>query len=430
MKNIILLIVLTIFLGCSKEKNNLKKAIEGYTKASKSTDYVSMVTYIHPTIVQEMGGSEKAVNLYKNLFQILLKHGFDYKATQVTEISKIIKADSTMLSVCKFEVPVTKFGITGVMYGNLIGISNNLGKTWFFVSGEDEIKNMLSDSNPALLRELTFFEQYIQIGDYKMVSKDDNWNLAEDSTGNSKIITERYDNGNLKQQYRQINGANNEFLRDGPFIQWNEDGVIVAEGLFKKAKITATTGSTGIPKTGRIGEWIFRFDNGNLMEKQTWTNGLRVFDEGYFENGKLNYTLNYDKSTKIYPYIRYFENGQVDFKCSQKILNSDSSFNVGSCVLYYENGQKTMESNYDNNGNMNGNLIRWYENGVKKMEGYYTNNIGKCITWNEDGSKQSEGKFNELEPTDDVIYYNEDGTTYKKSNNSDNSPTQSEVNDE
>ena len=73
-----------------------------------------------------------------------------------------------------------------------------------------------------------------------------------------------YESGQIKEQYFVKQDKQGNYLRDGYYKKWYRTGQIEAEGEYKNGSIIeAAVGSTGIPKGGRVGKWIFWYENGN-----------------------------------------------------------------------------------------------------------------------------------------------------------------------
>ena len=172
----------------------------------------------------------------------------------------------------------------------------------------------------------------ITIPNGSLVSFENNLPLAylkKDMTLVTGVVTSKYDNGQLANQFTFING-----VRDGLFKVWyKKNGQLSGEGIFKNGKI--------------IGKLKTYFQNGQIKSEQNFT-----------DDGKKSGSQKY-----------WFENGQLrgQFQCVEDLQD-------GVSKLWYENGQLKLEDNYTN-GIQNGISRFWHPNGQLAMERIYRNGV-------------------------------------------------------
>ena len=172
-----------------------------------------------------------------------------------------------------------------------------------------------------------------------------------------ETIEARYPNGQLKEKYEVIQDTLGNYVKDGQYTSWHENGMKQSAGEYVDGKIN--------------GEWIRWFQSGNLLSKS-------ISKDGQF-NGK---------------YIVWYESGQ-------KKEEGEYLFNnfVGLRIQWYENGQKEEESNYQDY-QLVGNRTQWYQDGKFKLQENYSNGgkrNGQYYSWDENGDKK-EGRY-----VDDIL---------------------------
>jgi len=119
-------------------------------------------------------------------------------------------------------------------------------------------------------------------------------------------------------------------------------------------------------KGEKFGEWKDWYENGQLMTKENYKNGLLNGESKYWdEGGNLKY-------------IKKFRNG---------VLNGKQS-------SWYSKESKICEATYLN-GKKEGDYVCFYSNGQKKIEGALKNGLyhGVWETWFFDGKKCGYGEF-------------------------------------
>ena len=90
-------------------------------------------------------------------------------------------------------------------------------------------------------------------------------------------------------------------------------------------------------------------------------------------------------------WISYYDNGQLNWK-----VNYKNGLKEGKWVSYYENGKLWSEGEYDKFGEMTGEWVSYYDNGQLKQGGKYENGYmsGKQVFYNKDGTIDVESMEN------------------------------------
>jgi antitoxin component YwqK of YwqJK toxin-antitoxin module len=97
-------------------------------------------------------------------------------------------------------------------------------------------------------------------------------------------------------------------------------------------------------QTGFTGTSISYYENGQLWEKITYTNGeLDGVHERYYENGQLKYRINFKDDKYDGPYESHHNNGQLWYKTTYKNGKEE-----GLSESYSQNGELKFSGCYKN----------------------------------------------------------------------------------
>ena len=116
-----------------------------------------------------------------------------------------------------------------------------------------------------------------------------------------------------------------------------------------------------------VGTFVRKYPNGQLRCISNYRNAIQEgLQEGWHENGKLQYRVNYIAGWKKNGLQEYwFENGQWRLK-----LNYKDDKEEGLQEEWWENGKQQYRKNYKD-GTEEGLQEYWYENGqIKHIENY------------------------------------------------------------
>lgn len=156
----ILSLFLAIFLfttsGFSQGEKKMMKQARSYAKAMEKGDWPTVVELTYPEIVKLAGGEKRYLQQSKNSSMQLERQGFSIDKAELSNPSDTVKEGSKVLSVIPMRL--TFEGPLGKLYSesSLLGISNDGGKTWTFISmsqtGMDDVLKLF----PKGTRRLTF----------------------------------------------------------------------------------------------------------------------------------------------------------------------------------------------------------------------------------------------------------------------------------
>ena len=159
-------------------------------------------------------------------------------------------------------------------------------------------------------------------------------------------------------------------------MEWHDNGQLVTEKHYVHGE--------------REGKWITYYRSGQIEEITTYSNGARVSEVLYFENGEMERTRAYDTNGEKHgTWLTGHDNGQLAtekhyvhgeregewasyYPSGQVAWVTTYSNNVRvSEVGYFENGEMELSRYYDSNGKKHGALLEWHDNGQLAMENHY-----------------------------------------------------------
>ncbi|GAB7088936.1 toxin-antitoxin system YwqK family antitoxin [Marinifilum fragile] len=178
-------------------------------------------------------------------------------------------------------------------------------------------------------------------------------NLSQEEIINESIDTLYYETGEIRAILEM-----KDSLLHGKFFF--ENGKLLASGAYKNGIINlkCNFNKEVIPQKYRIGEWVFYYNNGQLRNQKSYTNGKR--------NGLVK---------------EWYPNGQIMIEA----IFENGKYN-GECYSWFENGNM-MESSQFVMGIKDGESKQYFENGILKEKGNYSEGvkIGRWEYWDNQG---------------------------------------------
>jgi hypothetical protein len=145
------------FFGLSQDlKILIKEKCLIMTKATIEEDYKTVIDYTLPKIVEMMGGKEAAVAMTKTQMDKMKQDSSFILKVDLGEPQEIIKVENQLQCV----IPQTLYmSIAGAKYridGGTIGVSDDAGKTWYFLNIQQNDLNFLRMFLPLLSEKHQF----------------------------------------------------------------------------------------------------------------------------------------------------------------------------------------------------------------------------------------------------------------------------------
>jgi len=117
--------------------DNLKKQADEMIAAFNKSDFNKFVELSHPKVIEKVGGQENLISMMKKVFEDNPKI-FESVSASLGNSNVLVESEGLLFGV----VPQKIEGITHkkrkiVTNDCVVGVSNDDGKTWKFVSGEN-----------------------------------------------------------------------------------------------------------------------------------------------------------------------------------------------------------------------------------------------------------------------------------------------------
>ena len=154
--SLFLVSVLCFSTALAQTEKKMMKEAKSYAKAMKKGDWDKVVELTYPEIVKLAGGNKRYVQQSKNSALLMERQGFTIDKAELSSPSDTVSDGDKLLSVIPMRL--TFDGPLGKLYSesSILGISNDKGKTWTFISvsqtGLDEIVKLF----PEATRKLAF----------------------------------------------------------------------------------------------------------------------------------------------------------------------------------------------------------------------------------------------------------------------------------
>ncbi len=174
---ILLVALTTLILSCSQKKNKLKEKLDQYATSYQMEDYVKMSSFVLPSVMEQIGGTENFVNLMTSLPATFANAGMkvDLRKIEFGEIGEIYEKSNFLISVVTTTLPIEVNNMKGTIKSSVIGFSEDKGETWYFIEGNDEGRTAISNTNPEIIQLIKVPTPEMKIGDKILVQKGGQW---------------------------------------------------------------------------------------------------------------------------------------------------------------------------------------------------------------------------------------------------------------
>jgi hypothetical protein len=123
-------------------KEILKGKVEELNRALIKEEFGKVADLTHPKIVMMMGGREKMVATMESGTADMQSKGFSIRSVKVEDASDLVAAGSDLFAIVPFTIEMTAPGGKILQKSFVIGVSGDEGKSWVFVNGDVDIKQV------------------------------------------------------------------------------------------------------------------------------------------------------------------------------------------------------------------------------------------------------------------------------------------------
>lgn len=135
-------------------KNNIKKEAEIMSNLMVNKKYDDFLKYMHPSLITMMGGKEKVLDIFKQG----LPDGTTIKSVKISYPSDTVKVNNQIQCTLKEEIEMKVKGGKLIAISTLVGLSDDDGKTWYFLDANSKSLETLKTAFPNLSSRLIFVE--------------------------------------------------------------------------------------------------------------------------------------------------------------------------------------------------------------------------------------------------------------------------------
>lgn len=148
----ILLFILFAIITCNVNAQDtvvVRNDVITMLNAMLKNDMGTLVDFTHPKIIASMGGREKAIVTINTGFAEIKSKGMSFRSASIGKIGKFYTSGKEVYCVIPHDITInTERGYFSSL-SSVLGISQDQGKTWKFVSagniGRDKLKIMFPE---------------------------------------------------------------------------------------------------------------------------------------------------------------------------------------------------------------------------------------------------------------------------------------------
>ena len=100
-----------------------------------SGNYARVADFLHPKVIEMMGGREKAIEATRQSIQDLKDHGVSILSVDFSAPERIVAANNKLFAVVPELVHMEGLKKKGHVRGFLVAVSEDAGKNWTFIDG-------------------------------------------------------------------------------------------------------------------------------------------------------------------------------------------------------------------------------------------------------------------------------------------------------
>jgi len=135
-------------------RTRLEDRLQAYMIAWRGGDADTMSSMTHPSLVEEVGGRKKHVEMFRAALSAVEQQGIDPGQLQVQSPTFIVTEDRACLSLIEYSIPVDVEDRSFTICGVVGAVSEDNGNTWTFVDvGSPSARKHIVGLFPHLLRQ-------------------------------------------------------------------------------------------------------------------------------------------------------------------------------------------------------------------------------------------------------------------------------------
>jgi hypothetical protein len=120
----------------------LVATVEKLNRALIKEEFGRVADLTHPKIVKMMGGREKTIASMQSGTADMKSKGYTIRSVKLEDATELVAAGSDLYGIVPFEIEMAAPGGKLLQKSFVIGVSSDEGKTWVFVNGDVDIKQV------------------------------------------------------------------------------------------------------------------------------------------------------------------------------------------------------------------------------------------------------------------------------------------------
>jgi len=149
----ILLFILFAIITCNVNAQDTVVVRNGVTtmlNAMLKNDMGTLADFTHPKIIASLGGREKAIETMNKGVAEIKSKGMSFRSASIGKIGKFYTSGKKVYCVIPHDITISTKGGYFSSRSSVLGISQDQGKTWKFVSAGNIGRNKLKTLFPEL----------------------------------------------------------------------------------------------------------------------------------------------------------------------------------------------------------------------------------------------------------------------------------------
>ena len=149
----ILLFILFVIFTCNVNAQDtlvVRNDVINMLNAMLKNDMGILADYTHPKILASMGGREKAIEIMNTGVAEIKSKGMSFRSASIGKIGKFYTKGNKVYCVIPHDITINMEGGYLSSLSSVLGISQDQGKTWKFVSAGNIGRNKLKTLFPEL----------------------------------------------------------------------------------------------------------------------------------------------------------------------------------------------------------------------------------------------------------------------------------------
>jgi hypothetical protein len=123
-------------------KKAVKVKVEEINRALIKEDFAKVADLTHPRVVKLMGGRDKMIATLATGMKAMKAQGFAPRSAKVDEPSDPVAAGPDLFVVVPYQLEIKVPGGKLLQKSFVIGVSGDRGKSWSFVNGDLDVKQV------------------------------------------------------------------------------------------------------------------------------------------------------------------------------------------------------------------------------------------------------------------------------------------------